>query len=154
VVFTNAAGSLRADWRPGTVILVSDHINLTGMTPLTGPRFVDMTDAYSPRLRAIAREADPALEEGVYAQFPGPQYETPAEVRMAGTLGASLVGMSTALEVIAARSEGMEVLALSLVTNLAAGVANAPLSHAEVLAAGADAGPRLGALLADIVARL
>ncbi len=154
IVFTNAAGSLRTDWPPGTVTLISDHINLTGATPLVGPRFVDMTDAYSPRLRSLARTVEPTLDEGVYAQFPGPQYETPAEVRMAGTLGANLVGMSTALEVIAARAEGMEVLALSLVTNLAAGVAGAPLSHAEVLAAGANAGPHVGALLADIAARL
>lgn len=154
IVFTNAAGSLRTDWTPGTVTLISDHINLTGTTPLLGPRFVDMTDAYSPRLRSLVRTIEPTMEEGVYAQFPGPQYETPAEVRMAGTLGASLVGMSTALEVIAARAEGMEVLALSLVTNLAAGVADAPLSHAEVLSAGAEAGPRLGGLLANIAARL
>lgn len=152
LVVTNAAGSTRADVTPGTVVLIADHINLTGASPLVGPRFVDMTDAYSPRLRALAKSVDPSLSEGVYAQFMGPQYETPAEVRAANALGADLVGMSTALEVIAARAEGLEVLGLSLVTNLGAGVAPQPLSHAEVLAAGEDAAPRIARLLADVVA--
>jgi len=154
LVVTNAAGSIRWEWTPGTVVLIDDHINLTGASPLSGPAFVDMTDAYSPRLRAIAREVDPELPGGVYAQFPGPQYETPAEVRMAREMGADLVGMSTAIEVIAARAEGMEVLGISLVTNLAAGISPQPLSHDEVLAAGADAEPRLVALLAGVTARL
>ena len=153
LVVTNAAGSIRAEWSPGTVVAISDHINLTGASPLDGPRFVDLTDAYSPRLRAIAREVDPRLPEGVYAQFPGPQYETPAEIRAARVLGADLVGMSTALEVIAARAEGLEVLGLSLVTNPAAGTGGT-LSHDEVLAAGTAAGPSLAALLGDIVARI
>lgn len=152
VLLTNAAGSLRADWGPGTPVLISDHINLTGASPLRGANFVDMTDAYSPSLRAHARSLRPALAEGVYAQFAGPQYETPAEVRMAGTLGADLVGMSTALETIAAREAGMDVLALSLVTNPAAGTTPAALDHTDVLAAGKAASPELARLLAEILA--
>ena len=151
-VLTNAAGSLLTSWAPGTVVLIRDHLNLTGASPLTGARFVDLTDAYSPALRARCRALAPGLQEGVYAQFPGPQYETPAEVRMAGVLGADLVGMSTALEVIAAREAGLEVLAVSLVTNLAAGVAAAPLDHGEVLAAGRAAAADLGALFAELLA--
>jgi purine-nucleoside phosphorylase len=151
VVLTNGCGSTVPEWGPGTVVLVRDHLNLTGATPLRGPRFVDMSDAYAARLRAAAREVEPALPEGVYAQFHGPQYETPAEVRMARTLGADLVGMSTALETIAARAEGLEVLGMSLVTNLAAGVTDAPLDHEEVLAAGAAAAERCGPLLAAVV---
>jgi purine-nucleoside phosphorylase len=139
---------------------MSDHINLTGLSPLEGPSFVDLTDLYSPRLRALCREVEPSLPEGVYAQFRGPQYETPAEVRMAGILGASLVGMSTGLEAIAARHAGLEVLGISLVTNTAAGVSAAtggsaaPLDHAEVVAAGKAAGRRCGALLAEVVPRI
>jgi len=151
VVLTNGCGGLEPSWAPGTAVLISDHLNLTGATPLEGPSFVDMTDVYSPRLRAIARSVDPTLPEGVYAQFRGPQYETPAEVRMAGRLGADLVGMSTALEAIAARHAGLEVLGVSLVTNLGAGISPVPLSHAEVMAAGAAAAPRLGDLLARVV---
>lgn len=151
VVLTNAAGSLRSQWAPGTPVLISDHLNLTGTSPLRGPEFLDMTDAYSPALRALAATVRPGLPEGVYAQFPGPQYETPAEVRMAGLLGADLVGMSTALETIAARAAGLAVLGLSLVTNPAAGVSGQPLRHREVLAAGATASEELGALLAGIL---
>ena len=151
LILTNAAGSTRPEWGPGSPVVIADHINLTGASPLEGPRFVDMTEAYSPRLRSVAHEADPTLPEGIYAQFPGPQYETPAEVRAATALGADLIGMSTALEVIAARAEGLEVLALSLVTNLAAGVAPTPLSHDDVLAAGEAAAPRLANLLARIL---
>jgi purine-nucleoside phosphorylase len=151
VVLTNGCGSTVPAWGPGTVVLIRDHLNLTFATPLRGPRFVDMSDAYAARLRRAAREVEPGLPEGVYAQFPGPQYETPAEVRMARTLGADLVGMSTALETIAARAEGLEVLALSLVTNLAAGTTDAPLDHEEVLAAGAAAAERCGPLLAGVV---
>ncbi len=154
VVLTNAAGGLRPEMTPGQPVLISDHLNLTGRSPLVGPRFVDLTDAYAPRLRELARQGDPALTEGVYAGLPGPHYETPAEVRMLQTLGADLVGMSTVHETIAAREAGAEVLGVSLVTNLAAGISGAPLSHAEVLAAGAAAAGRMGALLADVVARM
>ena len=150
VVLTNAAGGLRPEWPPGTPVLIADHLNLTGASPLCGARFVDLTDAYSAGLRAHARTARPALPEGVYAQFPGPQYETPAEVRMAGLLGADLVGMSTALETIAAREAGLAVLGLSLVTNAAAGIGPG-LDHADVLAAGRAAAGELGALLSEIL---
>ncbi|MCL2849343.1 MAG: purine-nucleoside phosphorylase, partial [Micrococcales bacterium] len=151
VVLTNGCGSLVADWTPGTVVLVSDHLNLTGVSPLVGAQFVDLTDLYSQRLRALARQVDPDLPEGVYAQLPGPHYETPSEVRMLGVMGAHLVGMSTALEAIAARAAGMEVLGMSLVTNLAAGVSGQPLSHSEVVDAGQGAAGRLAGLLAGIV---
>ena len=153
VVLTNAAGGLRPDLAIGQPVLISDHLNLTGRSPLVGARFVDLTDAYSPRLRQLARQADPELREGVYAGVPGPHYETPAEVRMLRILGADMVGMSTVHETIAARAAGAEVLGLSLVTNSAAGIAGHPLSHAEVLAAGAASARRVGALLADVVAR-
>jgi purine-nucleoside phosphorylase len=159
IVLTNAAGGINANYRPGQPVLISDHLNLTGRSPLTGPpppdgypsRFTDLTDLYSRRLRAVARAADPALAEGVYAALPGPHYETPAEIRMLRALGADLVGMSTALEAIAARHLGAEVLAISLVTNLAAGLAPAELDHAEVTAAGQAAAARMGALLAGLL---
>lgn len=154
VVLTNAAGAVREGLRVGQAVLVSDHLNLTACSPLTGARFVDLVDLYSARLRVLAREVDPDLVEGVYAALPGPHYETPAEVRMLRVLGADLVGMSTALEAIAARAEGLEVLALSLVTNPAAGVTGAPLDHAEVLAAGAASAQRVGDLLEQVVGRL
>lgn len=154
IVLTNGCGGLNVEWEPGTPVLIRDHINLTGATPLRGATFVDLTDAYAPRLRALAHEVDPTLAEGVYAQFHGPQYETPAEVRMAGILGADLVGMSTALEAIAARQVGLEVLGISLVTNLAAGISPEPLSHEEVMAAGREAGPRISELLARIVQKI
>ena len=134
--------------------MISDHINLTATSPLVGANFVDLTDLYAARLRDLCREVEPSLAEGVYAQFPGPHYETPAEVVMAGRLGATLVGMSTTLEAIAAREAGMEVLGISLVTNLAAGVGSAPLDHAEVLEAGNAAAERMGALLADVLPRI
>ncbi len=134
-------------------MLISDHLNLTARSPLVGGEFVDLTDAYSPRLRELARQSDPQLVEGVYAGLPGPHYETPAEIRMLQTLGADLVGMSTVHETIAARAAGAEVLGVSLVTNLAAGITGEPLSHAEVLAAGAASATRMGALLADVIAR-
>ncbi len=151
VVLTNGCGGLHVSWRPGQVVLLKDHISLTGASPLEGATFVDMTDVYTPRLRDLARQVDSTLPEGVYAQFRGPQYETPAEVRMAGILGADLVGMSTAIEAVAARHCGMDVLGMSLVTNLAAGVSPYPLSHQEVLEAGAEAGPRISDLLARTV---
>ena len=154
IVLTNAAGAVRAELSVGQPVLISDHINLTGRSPLTGPRFVDLTQLYTPRLRAMARQQDPSLAEGVYACFPGPHYETPAEIRMARTLGADLVGMSTVLEAIAAREAGLDILALSLVTNMAAGLSSTPLDHAEVLAAGQAAAARIGALLARLLADL
>lgn len=154
VVLTNAAGGLREGMQVGQPVLVSDHLNLTAQSPLQGPRFVDLTDLYSARLRALVRAVDPTLEEGVYAALPGPHYETPAEIRMLRTMGADLVGMSTALEAVAARAEGVEVLGVSLVTNLAAGMTGQPLDHAEVLAAGAASAARVGRLLAEVVAQL
>lgn len=153
-VLTNGCGGLRPDMAVGQPVLISDHLNLTGHSPLVGARFVDLTDLYSARLRALMREIDPSLTEGVYAQFPGPHYETPAEVRMARILGADLVGMSTALEAIAAHAEGSEVLGISLVTNLAAGMTGEPLNHEEVLAAGKAAAARAGGLLLDLLERL
>lgn len=154
LVLTNGCGGLNPGWAPGTVVLIRDHINLTGATPLTGANFIDMTEAYSRRLRAIAHAVDPELPEGVYVQFRGPQYETPAEVKMAAVLGGDLVGMSTTLETLAAREAGLEVLGLSLVTNAAAGMNDENLNHAEVLQAGKDAGPRLATLLSGIVSAL
>jgi purine-nucleoside phosphorylase len=154
VVLTNGCGGLNPDWAPGTAVLINDHLNLTGTSPLEGATFVDLTDLYSARLRAVCRQVEPDLPEGVYAQFRGPHYETPAEVRMAGILGAHLVGMSTALEAIAAREAGLEVLGVSLVTNLAAGISQAPLDHAEVLAAGRAAAQRVGSMLAEVVRRI
>jgi len=135
-------------------VLISDHINLTGRSPIEGANFVDLTDLYSPRLRTLCREVDPTLDEGVYVQFPGPHYETPAEVRMAKVLGGDLVGMSTTLEAIAARQSGLEVLGISLVTNLAAGISDQPLSHEEVIEAGQAAAERCGKLLAAVVATI
>lgn len=154
IVLTNAAGGLRPEYGVGEPVLIADHLNLTGRSPLTGAHFVDLTDLYSPRLRALARDIDPALTEGVYAALPGPHYETPAEIRMLRGMGADLVGMSTALEAIAARAEGAEVLGLSLVTNLAAGITGEPLDHTEVLAAGKAAAVRMGGLLSEFVSRL
>lgn len=154
VVLTNAAGGLRADFTVGQPVLISDHLNLTARSPLVGAQFVDLVDAYSPRLRALARTIDPTLAEGVYAGLPGPHYETPAEIRMLRTLGADLVGMSTVHETIAARAAGAEVLAVSMVTNLAAGMTGQPLSHAEVLEAGRQSATRMGALLAGVISAL
>jgi purine-nucleoside phosphorylase len=154
VVLTNGCGGLNPRWTPGTPVLIADHINLTATSPLEGATFVDLTDLYSTRLRTLAREVDSSLDEGVYVQFRGPHYETPAEVRMAGRLGGDLVGMSTTLEAIAARHAGLEVLGISLVTNLAAGISPTPLSHAEVIEAGQAAGPRISALLAEIARRI
>jgi len=160
VVLTNAAGGIRPGLSVGQPVLISDHLNLTATSPLAGPapsvgeRFTDLTDLYSPRLRALAREADPSLAEGVYAMLPGPHYETPAEIAMLGRLGADLVGMSTVLEAIAARQLGAEVFGVSLVTNLAAGLAGHGLSHAEVVEAGRASASRMGALLAGILPRV
>jgi purine-nucleoside phosphorylase len=154
VVLTNAAGGLRDDFTVGQPVLISDHLNLTARSPLVGAQFVDLVDAYAPRLRAVAREIDPSLAEGVYAGLPGPHYETPAEIRMLRTLGADLVGMSTVHETIAARAAGAQVLAVSLVTNLAAGMTGEPLSHAEVLEAGRQSATRMGSLLSAVISRL
>ena len=154
LVLTNGCGGLNEDWAPGTPVLIKDHINLTAASPLEGATFVDLTDLYSPRIRGLAREVDPSLAEGVYAQFPGPHYETPAEIRMARVIGADLVGMSTVLEAIAAREAGAEVLGISLVTNLAAGMTGEPLNHEEVLQAGRDSATRMGALLTQVLSRL
>lgn len=153
VILTNACGGLRPGLSPGEAVLISDHLNLTGRTPLRGAQFVDLTDLYAARLRELVREVDPQITEGVYAMFPGPQYETPAEVRMAGILGADLVGMSTVLEAIAAHAAGCEVLGISLVTNLAAGLGE-PLDHEEVLAVGKASATRMGELLAEVLPRL
>ena len=154
VVLTNAAGGVRDGLAVGEPVLIADHLNLTGRSPLVGARFVDLVDLYSARLRALVQSVDPALVEGVYAALPGPHYETPAEVRMLRGLGADLVGMSTALEAIAARAEGLEVLGISLVTNLAAGMTGDPLDHAEVLEAGRASASRVGALLARVIGQL
>ncbi|MFI0724539.1 purine-nucleoside phosphorylase [Streptomyces sp. NPDC021224] len=154
VVLTNGCGGLRPGYRPGQPVLISDHINMTAVSPIAGANFVDLTDLYSPRLRALCKEIDPTLEEGVYVQLPGPHYETPAEIGMVRAIGGDLVGMSTTLEAIAAREAGAEVLGVSLVTNLAAGMTGEPLNHEEVLAAGRESATRMGTLLADLLARL
>ena len=159
VVLTNAAGGIRDGLHVGQPVLIRDHLNLTGRSPLTGPpppdgypgRFTDLTDLYAARLRALARHADQSLAEGVYAALPGPHYETPAEISMLQRAGADLVGMSTALEAIAARHLGAEVLAISLVSNLAAGLSGHGLDHAEVVAAGRAAAGRMGTLLASVL---
>ncbi|HSV37555.1 MAG TPA: purine-nucleoside phosphorylase [Nocardioidaceae bacterium] len=153
-VLTNGCGGLNEAWAPGTPVLISDHINLTATSPIEGANFVDLTDAYSPRLRALCREIDPTLDEGVYVQFTGPHYETPAEIRMVRAIGGDLAGMSTVLETIAAREAGMEVLGLSLVTNLAAGMSGEPLNHDEVLDAGRAAASRMGALLSAVIPKI
>jgi purine-nucleoside phosphorylase len=154
IVLTNGCGGLKESWQPGTPVLISDHINLTATSPIEGANFVDLTDLYSSRLRALCKEVEPDLDEGVYVQFPGPHYETPAEIRMVRAIGGDLVGMSTVLEAIAAREAGMEVLGISLVTNLAAGITGEPLNHEEVLEAGRAAATRMGGLLAKVVGQL
>ena len=159
LILTNAAGGLRPELGVGTPVVLSDHINMTGMSPLTGPtppppravRFVDLTDAYSPRLRQIAKGVDPDVAEGIYVGLCGPHFETPAEIRMFAQMGAHVVGMSTVLECIAARHMGMEVMGVSLVTNPAAGVSDEPLDHEEVLEAGRQADKRVGTLLRGVI---
>lgn len=154
MILTNGAGGIKEHWKPGTPVLISDHLNLTADSPLEGATFIDLTDLYSKRLRELAKTIDPSLDEGVYTQFRGPHYETPAEVQMAKTIGGHIVGMSTALEAIAARQSGMEILGMSLITNLAAGIQKTPLSHQEVIEAGREAEPVISALLAQIVEAL
>ena len=162
IVLTNAAGGIAAGLRPGQPVLISDHLNLTGQSPLSGPpppdgfppRFTDLTDLYSADLRTIARSVSPDLSEAVYAGLPGPHYETPAEIRMLAGAGAGLVGMSTVLEAIAARHLGARVLGISLVTNIAAGLSAQSLDHGEVVATGQQSAPQLGALLAALLPRV
>jgi purine-nucleoside phosphorylase len=165
VVLTNAAGGLDPTFGPSTLMVIGDHINLTGRNPLIGPnadaigsRFPDMTDAWSPRLRMALHAAGTAegvdLAEGIYVGLAGPNYETPAEVRMLRGLGGDAVGMSTVLECIAARWAGLEVCGVSLVTNTGAGYSGEPLSHEEVLAAAASAGPRLARVIGRFLADL
>lgn len=151
LVLTNGCGGLNEQWKPGSPVLITDHINFTGDSPITGATFVDQTDIYTPRLREIAKSIDPSLDEGIYMQFRGPFYESPAEVQMARVLGASLVGMSTVLEAMAAREAGLDVLGFSLVTNLAAGISPTPLNHEEVVEAGHAAAPRLAKLLSSTI---
>ncbi|KQV18346.1 MULTISPECIES: purine-nucleoside phosphorylase [unclassified Kitasatospora] len=154
VVLTNGCGGLREGWVPGQPVLISDHINLTADSPIVGANFVDLTDLYSKRLRELCREVDSSLDEAVYVQFRGPHYETPAEIGMVRAIGGELVGMSTTLEAIAAREAGAEVLGISLVTNLAAGITGEPLNHEEVLEAGKASAERMGALLAKVLERI
>lgn len=164
LILTAATGGIRDGLRAGDLVVLSDHLNLIGSNPLRGPnvdafgpRFPDMTEVYSGRLRALAHavaaETGIILKPGVYACLPGPSYETPAEIRMLRTLGADVVGMSTVPEAIVARHGGMEVLGFAIVSNAAAGLSDSPITHEEVLAAGAEAGPRLSALIRGVVAR-
>ena len=152
-VLTSASGGMRDDLAPGDLVVVSDHINLTGASPLVGARFLDLTDLYSARLRALCREIDPSLAEGVYAGYWGPNYETPAEIRAYRAMGADIVGMSTVLEAIAARDAGLDVFAVSLVTNRAAGLGGR-LDHAEVLSTAAASVERMRALLTALLPKL
>ncbi len=154
VVLTNACGGIDTSLQPGEPVLISDHLSMTGVSPLVGAQFVDLSDLYAARLRALAREVDPSLRDGVYAHWPGPAFETPAEIRMLRTLGADLVGMSTVPEAIAAHALGAEVLAISLVTNPAAGLGTEKLSHLDVTAMGEASADRCAALLAGILDRL
>ena len=154
MVLTNGAGGVDPAFGAGEAVLISDHLNLTATSPIEGANFIDLTDLYAPRLRDIARGVEPGLQEGVYVQLPGPHYETPAEIHYLRAIGGQIVGMSTALEAIAARAAGMEVLGLSLITNPAAGMGDDPLNHEEVLEAGRAAGPRLADLLSRVVAAL
>jgi purine-nucleoside phosphorylase len=161
VVLTNAAGGINADYAVGQPVLISDHINLTGRSPLWGPlpsqvplRFTDLTEVYSRRLRALAKEFDPSLTEGVYAGVPGPHFETPAEIRMLRGAGADLVGMSTVMEAIAARHLGAEVLGISMVSNPAADLTDVPIDHQAVLAATGASAAQVGALLSELLPRV
>jgi len=164
LITTNASGGIRPGFGAGTLMLISDHLNLMFRNPLIGPaveaeeRFPDMTEAYDAGLRTLARETAARLriplEEGVYAALLGPSYETPAEVRMLGKMGADAVGMSTVPEVIVARARGLKCLGFSIVTNPAAGLSGANLSHQEVLDVGARAGAKLGDLITEVVSRL
>jgi purine-nucleoside phosphorylase len=161
IVLTNAAGGINASYMVGQPVLISDHINLTGRSPLWGPlparvpsRFTDLTEVYSRRLRDLARELDPSLVEGVYAGVPGPHFETPAEIRMLRGAGGDLVGMSTVMEAIAARHLGAEVLGISMVSNPAAGLTDRPIDHQDVLAATGASAAQVGELLSELLHRL
>lgn len=154
VVLTNGCGGINPGYTVGQPVLIADHLNLTSESPILGANFVDLTDLYSARLRELCREVDSSLAEGVYVALRGPHYETPAEIRMFRTLGADLVGMSTALEAIAVREAGAEVLGVSLVTNAAAGMTGEPLSAQEVIDTGNAAAARMGSLLRDVLGRL
>lgn len=154
IILTNACGGINTDYKVGQPVLIKDHISLTGVSPLSGATFVDLTDLYSARLRKLVKSIDPTLAEGVYAHWRGPTYETPAEIRMMRTMGADLVGMSTVPEAIAAHALGAEVMGLSLVTNAAAGVTGAKLDHHEVIAAGKASAERMGLLLRDVIRML
>lgn len=167
LILTNSSGAIRRDLRTGQVALISDHLNLTGVSPLSGRQargasvvseamspFVDLTDAWSPRLRDLAREEEPTLQEGVYAQVPGPNFETPAEVRMLRGLGADMVGMSSALEAIAARHLGVEVAGLSVVTNAAAGASDETVEAGSVVEAARSSAERLGLIVRGLVLRV
>ena len=151
IILTNACGGINLDFQVGQPVIIKDHISLTGVSPLSGANFVDLTTLYSPRLRSIAKNIDPSLPEGVYVHWRGPTYETPAEIRMMRTMGADMVGMSTVPEAIAAHALGAEVFGLSLVTNAAAGVTGEKLSHDEVMAAGKASAIRMGTLLAQLI---
>ena len=154
IVLTNACGGINTDYKVGQPVIIKDHISLTAASPLIGADFVDLTDLYSKRLREIVKAEDSTLAEGVYVHWRGPAYETPAEIKMMRTLGADLVGMSTVPEAIAAHALGAEILAISLVTNAAAGVTSEKLNHAEVIAAGKAAADQMGKLLARILPKL
>jgi purine-nucleoside phosphorylase len=154
VILTNASGAVNTTYRVGQPVLIRDHISLTATNPLIGADFVDLSDVYSKRIREIVKVEDPGIEEGVYAQIRGPSYETPAEINMARIIGADLVGMSTVPEAIAAHALGAEVLAISLVTNAAAGMSGEKLDHKEVIAAGLEATGRMGALLNGVIPKL
>jgi purine-nucleoside phosphorylase len=154
IILTNACGGINTAYRVGQPVLIRDHISLTAQSPLVGATFVDLTDLYSKRIRAIMKSADTSLQEGVYVHWRGPTYETPAEIHMMRTLGADLVGMSTVPEAIAAHALGAEVLGISLVTNAAAGVTGEKLNHEEVIAAGKAAASSMGALLAKTIPQI
>ena len=154
VVLTNACGGINRDYQVGQPVLIRDHLSLTGVSPLIGANFVDLTDCYSKRIRALVKAEDPTLVEGVYAHWRGPSYETPAEIHMIRTMGADLVGMSTVPEAVAAHALGAEILGISLVTNAAAGITGEKLSHEEVMAAGKASAGRIGALLAKVLPQL
>ena len=154
VILTNACGGINKDYSVGQPVLIRDHISLTATSPLIGAHFVDLTDLYSKRIRAIVKAADSSLAEGVYVHWRGPTYETPAEILMMRAMGADLVGMSTVPEAIAAHALGAEVLGISLVTNAAAGVTGEKLNHEEVIAAGKAAATRMGTLLKEVIPKL
>ena len=148
-VLTNASGSLRPEWAPGTGVLITDHLNLSWVSPLVGPRFVDLTDCWSPRLRGLAQAEDPSLMEGTYAMMSGPSVQTAAETRMLRVMGADLVGMSTVLEAIAARDVGMELLGVSATTTVEG--SGEPLDPEAVVAVGEATARRLGPVIANVL---